>query len=297
MAISAKLVKELRDMTGAGMMDCKKALVETDGDLEAAVEYLQVKGIAKAGKKAGRVAAEGLVDFWLAEDQKSGVLVEVNCETDFVSRNEQFQAFVGKITNAIGASDVSDVDAALELEVDGHSLADLIKENIATIGENMNLRRFERISVDNGFVAPYIHAGAQIGVLVAVEGDATDAATEFGRDVAMHVAAMKPGYLSPSDVSDEDADKQAEIFAAQMKEEGKPENIIERIVTGKMSKWRNEQALLMQPFVKNPDLSVGDFQKEVGGVTLVGFTRYEVGEGIEKQEANLADEVAAQLKG
>lgn len=296
MAISAKLVKELRDMTGAGMMDCKKALVETDGNIEEAIEYLQVKGMAKAGKKAGRVAAEGLVDFWLSDDQSTGALVEVNCETDFVSRNDQFQAFVAKVTEVVGSSDVTDVDAALKLDVDGHSLQDAITETISTIGENISLRRFERVSVDNGFVAPYIHAGAQIGVLVSVEGDATDDNVDFGRDVAMHVAAMKPGYLSPDDVSDEDAEKQAELFAAQMKEEGKPENIIDRIVQGKMSKWRNEQALLKQPFVKNADVSVGEYQDEVGGVKLVSFTRYEVGEGIEKEEANLAEEVA-QLKG
>ncbi len=295
MAISAKLVKELRDMTGAGMMDCKKALVETDGDVEAAAEFLQKKGIAKAAKKAGRVAAEGLVDTWTSDDETEGVLVEINCETDFVSRNEQFQNFVAAVTKTIGDSDANTVEAALELDHDGSSLQDAIKEAIATIGENIQLRRFERFSVDEGVVAEYIHAGNQIAVLVQVEGDA-DKAGDFGRDVAMHIAAMNPGFLSADDIDEETAAKQEEIFTAQVHEEGKPEHIIPRIVEGKMGKWRKEQNLLDQAFVKNPDLTVAGYQDETGDVTIAGFVRYQVGEGIEKEESNLADEVA-QLQG
>lgn len=295
MAISAKQVKELRDMTGAGMMDCKKALVETDGDVDAAAEFLQKKGIAKAAKKAGRVAAEGLVETWTSADETQGVLVEINCETDFVSRNEKFQSFVATVTETIGASDAQTVEEALALDHDGASLEDSIKEAIAKIGENIQLRRFARFSVDEGVVADYIHAGNQIAVLVSVQGDA-DKAGDFGRDVAMHVAAMNPGFLSADDIDEQAAAKQEEIFHAQVVEEGKPENIIPRIVEGKIGKWKKEHNLLDQAFVKNPDLTVAEYQSETGDVSIVGFVRYQVGEGIEKEETDLAAEVA-QLQG
>jgi len=299
MGISAQQVKELRDLTGAGMMDCKKALVETDGDLDAAVEYLQKKGIAAAAKKADRVAAEGLVDSWLSEDASQGVVVEVNCETDFVSRNDQFQEFVSTITETIGASDASTLEEALALEVDGETIESLTKETISTIGENIQLRRFDRFVESEGIVATYIHAGSQIGVLVdvRVEGEATDEVSEFARDVAMHVAAMNPGYLRTEDIDPDAAAKQEEIFAAQIAEEGKPEHIVPRIVEGKMGKWKREQSLLEQPFVKDSDVTVGEHQDRVGGVQIARFVRYEVGEGIEKEEADLGAEVAAQLEG
>lgn len=297
MAITAQQVKELRDQTGAGMMDCKKALIETDGDLEAAVEYLQVKGITKAGKKADRVAAEGLIGTVVSEDGQHAVMVEVNCETDFVARNEQFQALVDRIAALIANSDATTVEEALALQVDGHALEDLVKEQIATIGENIQLRRFLRVTQPEGFVASYVHAGNQIGVLVNVRGPQGDDAQEFGRDVAMHIAAMNPGYLQADDIDDEAAAKQEELFSAQVAEEGKPEAIIPKIVAGKLAKWRKEQALVEQPFVKNPDLTVGQLQAQVGDVQIVEFVRYEVGQGIEKREANLADEVAAQLEG
>lgn len=298
MAISAKLVKELRDRTGAGMMDCKKALVEMDGDIEAAAEFLQKKGIAKAAKKAGRVAAEGLVETWTNADETEGIILEINCETDFVSRNEKFQTFVNSVAAAIGESGANSVEEALELDYEGSTLETAIKETIATIGENIQLRRFERFSIDRGLVAEYIHAGNQIAVLIEVSTDADPDSTteEFARDVAMHIAAMSPGVLSADEIDEELAGKQESIFAAQVKEEGKPENIIPRIVEGKMQKWRKEHNLLDQAFVKNPDLSVGDYQAETGGVEITRFLRYQVGEGIEKEESNLADEVA-QLKG
>lgn len=298
MQITAQMVKELREQTGAGMMDCKKALVETEGDIAKAVEFLQVKGMAAAAKKASRVAAEGLVSTWISDDAKHGVIVELNCETDFVSRNEAFHELIATFTNTIGPSSATTIEEALELNADGQTLADVLKEGIATIGENIQLRRFERLSAPEGFVANYIHAGSQIGVIVAVKSDkGADAHADFARDVAMHVAAMAPAVLSQDQI---DADKlaaQQEIFTQIVIEEGKPANIAPKIVEGKMAKWRREVSLLDQPFVKNPDLTIDQYQKEVGGVQLLGFSRLQVGEGIEKEEKNLADEVAEQLKG
>lgn len=298
MSISAQLVKQLRDMTGAGMMDCKKALVENEGDIDKAVEYLQVKGIAKAAKKSDRVAAEGLVATVVSEDGHSALALEVNCETDFVARNEQFQEFVADVAGVIAASSVGTIEEALQLDWDGQSVEDATKEAISTIGENIQLRRFVRFTQPEGFIASYTHAGSQIGVLVNVraEGDAAGK-EDFGRDVAMHIAAMKPAVLSPDDLDADEVAKQTEIFAQMVAEEGKPANIVPRIVEGKIGKWKKEQSLLEQAFVKNPDLTVGGFQDETGGVQIVEFARIEVGAGIEKQQGNLADEVAAQLRG
>lgn len=299
MSISAQLVKQLRDMTGAGMMDCKRALVENDGDLDKSVEYLQVKGMAKAAKKAGRVAAEGLVATVVSDDAKRAVALEVNCETDFVARNEQFQEFVAGAAAVIAASDAATIDEALQLDWDGESVEDATKEAISTIGENIQLRRFTRFSQSEGFISSYTHAGSQIAVLVSVrvEGSPSEAQEEFGRDVAMHIAAMKPKVLSPDDIDPEEVAKQEALFAAQVADEGKPANIVPRIVEGKTAKWKKEQSLIEQAFVKNPDITVGALQKQIGGVRLEEFVRIEVGEGIEKDEANLADEVAAQLRG
>jgi elongation factor Ts len=297
MSISAKDVKKLRDLTGAGMMDCKKALVETDGDVDAAVEYLQVKGMAKAKKKAGRTAAQGLVSVWTNADATAAALVEVNSETDFVARNEQFISFVDTVTTALGEAGVENIEAAESVKIDGKDLETVVQEQIATIGENIKVRRVHRFEANDGFVGTYIHHGSQVGVLVAVSGEKNDTTEEFARDIAMHVAAMKPAYLTPEDVSEEAAEKQAGIFHAQLIEEGKPEKIIPRIMEGKMKKWRNESSLLEQAFVKDTDLTVRQHQDQVGDVKLTGFVRFEVGEGIEKDEANLADEVAAALKG
>lgn len=298
MQVTAQMVKELREQTGAGMMDCKKALVETEGDMAKAVEFLQVKGMAAAAKKASRVAAEGLVDTWISDDGKSGVIVELNSETDFVSRNEQFQELVALFTKTIGASSANTPEEALELTANGQTLATHLKEAISTIGENLQLRRFSRLSVGQGFVSNYIHAGNQIGVLVAIEtaGSADDNAS-FARDVAMHIAAMNPTVLSQDQIDADLSAAQQDIFAQIVAEEGKPANIVPKIVEGKMSKWRREISLLDQPFVKNPDLTIDQYQKETGGVSLTGFIRLQVGEGIEKEEKSLADEVAAQLKG
>lgn len=292
MSISAQLVKQLRDQTGAGMMDCKKALAETDGDVEKAVEWLQVKGMAAAAKKAARVAAEGLIQPWLSDDGKEGVLIEVNCETDFVTRNDGFQALVAELANVVGPSTATTVEEALALPMRGETLGKVVSEAVATIGENIQLRRVCRIKAD-GMVQNYMHAGNQIGVLVALTG--TNEA--FARDVAMHIAAMNPAVLDAEDIDAETAAKQQAIFTAIVQEEGKPANIIPRIVEGKMQKWRRDVSLRDQAFVKNPDLTIAQFEKETGGVTLTGFIRLQVGEGIEKEEKSLADEVAATLRG
>ncbi len=297
MSVSAQDVKKLREMTSAGMMDCKKALVETGGDFDAAVEFLQKKGLAKAATKGDRVAAEGLVNVWVSADERQAVAVEVNCETDFVARNEQFLAFVDEVTTLIGESGVSSVDELGAVMIQGVSVPEYALKQTVTIGEKIEVRRVARASVSEGVIGQYIHAGGKIAVLTAVAGATGEEAKQFARDVAMHVAAMKPAYLSPSDVDDASAAKQEEIFTAITLEEGKPANIVPKIVEGKMRKWRNESSLLEQPFVKNPEVTVGQFQGQVGGVTLQGFVRLEVGEGIEKQASNLADEVAAQLKG
>ncbi len=294
MSVSAKDVKKLRDMTGAGMMDCKKALIETEGDFDSAVEYLQKKKIIGAGKKEGRVAAEGLIRVWAPEGGSSAVVLEMNSETDFVARNQSFIDFVDQITEIVGASSATNAEEALAVESDGRPVSELIAEQIGTIGENLKLRRVARISTpEGGLVGRYLHPGDQIGVLVALKGGEGDLA----RDIAMHTAAMRPKYLSPEDVDADAAAQQEKIFSAQLAEEGKPEHLIPRIMGGKMAKWRNEHSLLEQPFVKDPDgKSVGKFVKGEGA-EIVEFIRFEVGEGAEKVEANLADEVAATLKG
>ena len=299
MSIDAQLVKELRDRTNAGILDCKKALQETDGDMDEAVEYLEKKGITAAKNKAGRVAAEGLVDHWTNADKTQAALVEVNCETDFVARNDQFQEFVDTVTEVIGESGIGSVDELDQVDIDGTPVPDEVNEQIATIGENIRVRRIERLENPDGTIGAYIHAGSQIGVLVSVDvdGDAQDDDVQrFARDVAMHIAAMNPPYLSDAEIPDEDLEKQKDVFASQMEEEGKPDHIIPQIVEGKMGKWKSENTLVDQPFVKDSDRTVGELQDDIGNVELVSFTRYEVGEGIEADEdENFAEEVAEQL--
>lgn len=293
MSVSAKDVKRLRDMTGAGMMDCKKALIETEGDFDSAVAYLQKKKIIGAGKKEGRVAAEGLIRVWAPEGGSSAVVVEINSETDFVARNQGFIDFTDGITEIVGASDATNADEALAVTSNGRPVSELMAEQIGTIGENLKLRRVQRVTTpDGGVIGRYLHPGDQIGVLVALKGGDADLA----RDIAMHAAAMRPKYLSADDVDADEATAQEAIFASQLAEEGKPEHLIPRIMQGKMAKWRNEHSLLAQPFVKDPDgKSVEAFAK-AAGAQVIGFVRFEVGEGIEKVESNLADEVAATLK-
>ena len=306
MSISAAQVKQLRDMTGAGMMDCKAALAETNGDIEAAVDWLRKKGIAKADKKAGRTAAEGLIG--VAADGSSAVVVEVNSETDFVARNEAFQDLVRAVAEvALGTDGSRDAVGAAVYPATGKPVDEAIKDAVATIGENMNLRRSARLSVPAGVVATYIHNAAadglgKIGVLVAVEteGDA-DAARNFARQVAMHVAATSPLALTPDEVDPAATAREKEIFAAQARESGKPENIIEKMVEGRMRKFFEEVVLLKQSFVMNPDVTVEqalkDAEAEIGApAKITGFVRFALGEGIEKEESDFAAEVAAAVK-
>ena len=291
MAITAKMVKELRDSTGAGMMDAKKALTETDGDMDAAVDWLRTKGLAKAAKKSGRTAAEGLVA--LAVEGGKGVAVEVNSETDFVAKNADFQEMVKGIAGA--ALNVSDVEALAAADMGGKSVADTITDKIATIGENMSLRRMA--SVEGDVVASYVHNAAaaglgQIGVLVALKGG--DEA--FGKQVAMHIAAANPLALGEADLDADVVAKERQVQIDIAKESGKPDAVIEKMIVGRMKKYIAESTLLGQAFVVNPDLTVEKAAAEAGAEVL-GFVRLEVGEGIEKKEEDFAAEVAAAVKG
>lgn len=305
MSISASAVKELRTRTGAGMMDCKKALLETEGDLEKAIEYLQVKGIAKAAKKADRVAAEGLVGAWVSEDGTTGAVVEVNCETDFVARNDEFVAFVNALATHVGSNEFADNDALFASSLNGTTIENLQKSKIASIGENISIRRFERVSVDQGVVATYIHDGGKIGALVVLSADgdvdANGPAADAARDIAMHVAAMNPRYATTAEIDEDTIERERRVLTDQALESGKPKEIVDKMIVGRLAKWKKEISLADQPFVKDPDITVAGLVKNVGkeigtALSLASFVRFERGEGIEKVESNLADEVAAQLK-
>ncbi|MEO1562779.1 MAG: translation elongation factor Ts [Pseudomonadota bacterium] len=291
MAITAALVKELRETTGAGMMDAKKALVETDGDMEAAIDWLRTKGLAKAAKKAGRTAAEGLVG--VAVKDGVGVAVEVNSETDFVAKNADFQKMVASITAA--AVTAADLDALKVVEIDGKSITDIVTNAVATIGENMGLRRM--VKVEGDVVGSYIHTAAtdgmgRIGVLVALKGG--DEAT--AKQIAMHVAAANPQSLSEDDLDPDVVEREKKVLTDQAKESGKPENIIENMIKGRIKKFYSEVTLVNQAFVMDPDKTVGEFAKDAGA-EVVGFVRLEVGEGIEKEEEDFAAEVAKTMGG
>ncbi len=289
MSISAAEVKALRERTGAGMMECKKALVETDGDIEAAIEAMRKAGLAKADKKAGRTAAEGRIA--LAVEGKEAALVEVNCETDFVAGGDDFATFADGVAQVALKEAPEDVEALSALELDGGATIDTRRrELIAKIGENINVRRFERISSE-GVLGRYVH-GVRIGVLVDLEGGDE----ELAKDVAMHIAASNPVCVGPEDVPAEVLDKEREIHRAQAEQSGKPAEIVEKMIEGRLRKYVNEIALTGQPFVKNPDQSVGALLKEHGAKVL-RFVRFEVGEGIEKDETDFASEVMAQVQG
>ncbi|HAR5582281.1 TPA: elongation factor Ts [Staphylococcus aureus] len=290
--ISAKLVKELREKTGAGMMDCKKALTETDGDIDKAIDYLREKGIAKAAKKADRIAAEGLVH--VETKGNDAVIVEINSETDFVARNEGFQELVKEIANQVLDTKAETVEALMETTLpNGKSVDERIKEAILTIGEKLSVRRFAiRTKTDNDAFGAYLHMGGRIGVLTVVEGSTDD---EAARDVAMHIAAINPKYVSSEQVSEEEINHEREVLKQQALNEGKPENIVEKMVEGRLRKYLQEICAVDQDFVKNPDVTVEAFLKTKGG-KLVDFVRYEVGEGMEKREENFADEVKGQMK-
>ncbi|MBG3733671.1 elongation factor Ts [Staphylococcus aureus] len=290
--ISAKLVKELRKKTGAGMMDCKKALTETDGDIDKAIDYLREKGIAKAAKKADRIAAEGLVH--VETKGNDAVIVEINSETDFVARNEGFQELVKEIANQVLDTKAETIEALMETTLpNGKSVDERIKEAISTIGEKLSVRRFAiRTKTDNDAFGAYLHMGGRIGVLTVVEGSTDE---EAARDVAMHIAAINPKYVSSEQVSEEEINHEREVLKQQALNEGKPENIVEKMVEGRLRKYLQEICAVDQDFVKNPDVTVEAFLKTKGG-KLVDFVRYEVGEGMEKREENFADEVKGQMK-
>ena len=309
MAVTAAMIKELREMTGAGMSDCKKALTNTDGDMDKAVEWLKENGLAKAEKKAGRIAAEGIVCVCLSDDAKKASIVEVNSETDFVAKNEKFQTFVGSVAKQALATSASDIDAFLAepwIEDSSVTVDENLKSMIATIGENMNIRRFEKIEEADGVIVSYIHAGGKIGVLVKAKTSAgIDQVSECLKNVAMQVAAMNPQFLTPNDISQEYKDKELELLKAQAKNDpknaSKPDDIIEKMVTGRLNKELKEVCLTEQVYVKAENKeTVGQYvaavSKEIGSdITLTGFVRYETGEGLEKKEEDFAAEVAAQI--
>ncbi len=295
--ITAAMVKELREITSAGMLDCQKALKETDGNMEKAIEFLREKGLATAAKKAGRIAAEGIVKAYITDDKKVGVLLEVNSETDFVAKNDEFQNFVADVAKIIADKNPSDIEALKAMDYNGETVEAKLTALIAKIGENMNIRRFARIE---GNVCSYTHAGGRIGVLVQAENalDKEDS-YEAARDVAMQIAAINPSYLTKEVVPASDVEKEKEIIIAQIKEDpknaNKPENIIDKMVMGKINKFYETNCLLQQEFVKNNDQKVQAYLAS-HGVNLTNFVRFEKGEGLQKKEENFAEEVMKQIK-
>lgn len=294
---TAKDVKELREKTGCGMMDCKKALTESDGDMEKAMELLREKGLAAATKKAGRIAAEGIVSSYTSDDASVGAIIEVNSETDFVGKNADFKAFVGALAKIVADSNPADLEALNALKFDDtKTVEEELREKILTIGENMKIRRFARFE---GNVVTYIHGEGRIGVMVKVEGDLTDDAKAAAKDAAMQIAAMNPLYLDKTTVPAEDLEKEKHIILAQMKEDpknaGKPENILEKMLTGKVNKFYELNCLNQQEFVRDSNYKVEKYLAEKG-IKLVDFVRFEKGEGLEKKEENFADEVASMMK-
>ncbi|KIL50500.1 elongation factor Tsf [Jeotgalibacillus alimentarius] len=292
MAITAQMVKELREKTGAGMMDCKKALQETNGDMDQAIDFLREKGIAKAAKKADRIAAEGLT--FIKSNGNDAVILELNSETDFVAKNEGFQKLGDELADHLLTAKPESVDAALETEMsNGQKVGDYITANVGKIGEKISLRRFEvRTKGDDAAFGEYLHMGGRIGVLSVVEGTTDE---QVAKDVAMHAAALNPKFISRDQVSQEEADREREILTKQALEEGKPENIVAKMVEGRLNKYFEEICIVDQPFVKNPDQKVKEFLSS-NNAKLTDFVRYEVGEGIEKRQDNFADEVMSQVK-
>ena len=309
-AVTAKMVKDLREMTGAGMMDCKKALSATDGDMDKAVEFLREKGLAGAEKKAGRIAAEGIVDTAIAADEKKAVIVEVNSETDFVAKNAKFQAYVADVAAQALASSAADMDSFMAekwAKDETLTVKEALSSQISIIGENMNIRRFEKVTEENGFVASYIHAGGKIGVLVDVETDViNDAVKEMARNVAMQAAALKPTFTNRDEVSPEFIEHEKAILIAQIqndpKEASKPEKVIQGMIQGRINKELKEFCLMDQVYVKAEDGKQSVFQYVASvakannaNITIKKFVRFETGEGMEKKEENFAEEVAKQM--
>lgn len=290
--ITAKLVKELRDRTAAGMMDCKKALTETAGDMEKAIDLLREKGIAKAAKKSGRTAAEGLIYDAVSADHKTAVVLEFNSETDFVTKNDEFKALGLAMTEIALRPEIKTIEDLKAADFNGKTVETAITDLIAKIGENMSLRRFEKITTE-GFVTTYNHLGGKLGVIVELTGEATDANVEKAKDIAMHVAAMDPSYINRSVVTTDDLDREREIARHQLEAEGKPAQIIEKILVGKMNKFYEDNCLVDQIFVKAENKET--VAQYAGDMTVVNFVRYKVGDGIEKEDVDFAAEVAAQL--
>ncbi|MCR4726718.1 MAG: translation elongation factor Ts [Clostridia bacterium] len=290
---TASDVKELREKTGVGMMDCKKALTEANGDMEKAIEILREKGMATAAKKASRIAAEGVVAAKI--EGNVGALVEVNCETDFVAKGDAYQAFVAGVADYVVKNDVADVDALIAAKN-----ADVI-EATAKIGEKIAIRRFQKFTAEGGILESYIHMGGKVGVLVEVTGEDTPASREFAHDVALQIAAAKPSYVFSSEVPQAELDKEKEILTAQALNEGKPAAIVEKMVLGRINKYYKDVCLMDQQFVKNPDLSIKQYlasvNKEAGlNLAVKRFVRFEMGEGLEKRQDNFVDEVMSQIK-
>ena len=292
--ITATLVKELREKTGAGMMECKKALTETNGDIEKAIEYLRERGIAKAAKKSDRIAAEGLVLGYVSEDNKVGAVVEVNSETDFVAQNNEFREFVESVAKQIVEKNPANVEELLEqesIEVAGKKVSEVLIDKTAKIGEKLSIRRFVRFENENGLIEKYIHGDGKIAVLVNMEGGDSNLA----KDICMQIAAARPEFLDRESVPEERLNKEMEILKVQAMNEGKPENIAEKIVQGRLGKFYSEICLVEQEFVKNPDLKISELLK-TNNAKIVEFARMEKGEGIEKREENFAEEVMKQIK-
>jgi elongation factor Ts len=293
MSITAKTVMELRAKTSAGMMDCKKALIETNGDMEAAITYLREKGITKAAKKATRIAAEGLVFTAITADEKIASLVELNSETDFVAKNEDFINFGENLARLVLENDISTVEQLKALPYENDTIDFYLTSLIAKIGENMNIRRLERV-VSEDFVTSYHHLGGKIGVVLNCVGEVSEENKTIAKDIAMHVAAMAPDYFDKTDVTTEILEKEKSILRAQLIEQGKPEKIIDNILIGKMNKFYEENCLLQQKFVKDDKITVADY---AGDLKVVSFVRYKLGEGLQKRNEDFAAEVEAQMKG
>ncbi len=304
MAITAGVVKELRERTGAGMMDCKKALTETEGDIEKAIEYLREKGLASAAKKSGRIAAEGSVNSFIAEDAKHGVLAEVNCETDFVAKTDEFVEIVSEFAQVVASGDEVEVDAVLARPHGDATFGDKVTAMVAKIGEKISPRRFHRLRAEKaGIVESYIHMGGKIGVMIVLEAEKDcEIATlkTLARDISMHIAAVNPMYIDVKDVDPEVLEKEKKILTAQALEEGKPANIVEKMVVGRIKKYEKEICLMEQPYVKDPDMTIAQLlknaSKDLGtDVWIEAFIRYEMGEGLEKREDDFVSEVMKQV--
>lgn len=306
--ITSQMVKELREITQAGMMDCKKALVHVEGDIQKAIEWLREKGLAAAAKKANRIAAEGMVASYVSDDASVGVIVEVNCETDFVAKTDNFTAFCKDVAKHIALANPADIETLMLqsfLDNDSKTITDLVSDATVAIGEKISIRRFARYETNCGAVESYIHMGGKIGVLLLVDNDnpesiSSDTFKTYYHDVALQIAAARPTYVRKSEVDTTELDKEREILRAQALNEGKPEKIVDKMVEGRIEKYYKEVCLLDQPFVKDGDKNIATLTEEIGkaigaNLNIVSFARFERGEGIEKRQENFAEEIAAQM--